>query len=84
MRNKIIRKLSVGSNYPDGSIHYTLGKEFKLNKKKYVVADICMDTQLFEIGKLAYNIYISNGTDQVLWKTICDMPVAIEYKIDFE
>ncbi len=86
--NKIIRKLSIGSDYPNKSIHYQLGKEMRLtigeDKCKYKITGIYLDKELFQIGKLAYNVYISDERGEVLWKMFSDMPMAVEYKIDFE
>lgn len=77
-----IRKISVGKDYPDGVIHYQVGKTVKLNDKPYIVTDILIDKR--DSGIFGYNIYIANEEGKVLWKTVRDVPVIIEYNINFE
>jgi len=79
---KIIRKISVGKDYPNGSIHYQVGKVISLLGSEYVISQILLEK--VEGDKLGYNIYIENekvGT--ILWKTIVDMPIHIENDVTF-
>jgi len=78
----VVRKISIGQNFPNGCMHYQVGS--KVLKGKYELTYISQDTSLFEKGKLAYNLYISDDQNTFLWKTLVDLPFAIEYKIDFE
>lgn len=79
-----IRKISVGKNYPDGAIHYQVGKEMTLQGVKYKVIEILLNPDFKEEGKIAYDIFIANEHGKVLWKTIVDIPVMIENNINFE
>lgn len=86
----IIRKISVGRDYPNGILHYQLHHKLKLKDKRYEITGIMMDRDLLELGKTAYNIYVKNVplsssdiVSEVLWKTIIDVPVVVENDIDF-
>jgi hypothetical protein len=80
-----IRKISVGKDYPDGVLHYQVGKIINLAGTPYEVTNIIIDANILEKqGKAIYNIYIANPKGKVLWKTIVDVPVVIEYNINFE
>lgn len=82
--NGQIRKISVGKDYPDGVLHYQVGKTINLADKPYEVTDIIIDVELLVQGKSVYNIYIANNKGKVLWKTIIDVPVVIENNINFD
>ena len=79
---KIIRKISVGRDYPNGSIHYQVGKKINLLGIEYIISLIALE--VVEGDKLGYNIYIESEIDgTILWKTIIDMPIHIENDITF-
>lgn len=79
---KIIRKISVGKDYPNGSIHYQVGKVLNLMGIEYMISQILLEK--VEGEKLGYNIYIeSPEVGTILWKTIIDMPIHIENDITF-
>lgn len=89
--NNAIRKISVGKDYPDGTIHYQVGSVQNLKGNKYRITNIVIDRDLLDLHRLAYNIYITNipkasdeAVGEVLWKTVLGVPVIVEYKIDFE
>lgn len=84
MNQKIIRKISVGKDYPDGALHYQVGKDVNLKGHRYTVVNIVKDKELFALGILSHDIYISDGVDTILWKSVSDVPVVIETNIDFE
>ena len=79
-----IRKISVGKNYPDGAIHYQVGKTVRLQSVPYEIASIKTATEKQYENKAAYHIFIKNDEGTVYWKTVVDMPVIIENNIDFE
>lgn len=81
--NGHIRKISVGKDYPDGVLHFQVGKSFKLVGVPYTITDILLDQNMLALGRSVYNIYISNSAGKVLWKTIDGLPVVIENNIDF-
>ena len=79
---KIIRKISVGKDYPNGSIHYQVGKSINLLGDYYTIVSILLEK--VEGNKLGYNIYIENeSAGTILWKTIVDMPIHIENDVNF-
>lgn len=79
---KIIRKISVGKDYPNGSIHYQVGKSINLLGEYYTISSILLEK--VEGDKMGYNIYIEGeDTGTILWKTIVDMPVHIENDVTF-
>jgi hypothetical protein len=79
---KIIRKISVGRDYPNGSIHYQVGKTMNLLGTPYTISQILLEK--VEGDKIGYNIYIENSeVGTILWKTIIDMPIHIENDITF-
>jgi hypothetical protein len=79
-----IRKISVGRDFPDGAIHYQVGKTVKLQGVPYEVSKISVNPQHKLEKRDAYDIFLTNDEGTVLWKTIIDMPVIIENNIDFE
>lgn len=81
--NGHIRKISVGKDYPDGVLHFQVGKNIRLVGVPYMITDILLDQDMLSLGRSVYNIYISNEDGKVLWKTIDGLPVVIENNIDF-
>lgn len=79
-----IRKISVGRNYPDGAIHYQVGKQMNLQGVPYTISQITLNEVLRAENKTAYDVFISNDYGTVLWKTIVDLPIMIENNINFE
>lgn len=79
-----IRKLSVGKDYPDGAMHYQVGKPFRMNNTEYVVNRITLNPDYKKQDKLAYDVFLTAGEGTVLWKTIVDMPVIVENNINFD
>lgn len=79
-----IRKISIGKDYPDGAMHYQVGKTIRLQSVPYQIHSILERKKKFFQDKSAYDIYIHNEDGAVLWKTIEDMPVVVENNINFE
>lgn len=82
--NTDIRKISVGREFPDGAIHYQVGKTVNLQGVPYGVSQILINRELKHEGRTAYDIFLTNEEGTVLWKTIIDMPIIIENNINFE
>ena len=78
----IIRKLSVGKDYPNGSIHYQVGKQMNLMSRPYTISAILYEE--VSGGCMAYCIYIEGEHSTVLWKQVVDMPVHVELDITFD
>lgn len=83
----LIRKLSVGPNFPDGAVHFQVGRDC-LRRSHKIVA---IEEELNQEGQKVFNVYVENlptGGDlvsTVLWKTISTaMPHVVENGIDFE
>lgn len=75
-----IRKISVGTNFPDGCIHYQVGKTLNILGQPYEISEII---KTVDKGVLTYNIYISNHFETVIWKSVQSMPVLIEFNQTF-
>lgn len=82
----IIRKISVGKDYPNGVIHYQVGKDVSLNGIQYTIVLIQEDAKARDLKRHCYDIFISRGGSEgsLLWKSIIDVPVIVENNIDFE
>jgi len=72
---KIIRKIRIGRDYKENSIHYQIGQEVYGN---HVIANILeKDTD--------YEIYIKKNKEILLWKSFNkNMGISIEYNLDYE
>jgi hypothetical protein len=73
-----IRKIAVGPDYKSGAMHYVVGQDilkgtYKINHIRYYES-----SDSFKIWiESVYNEEI------VLWKQFVNMPVSIEYNINF-
>ncbi len=72
-----IRKISVGTDYKSGAMHYIIGQEI-LNGK-YFIHLIQQDAD-----KQSIKIWIQRNDEILLWKEFSSyVPVSIEYNINF-
>lgn len=78
----IIRKISVGVDFPNRVMHYQVGKEMTLMGEPFVIAAIMLE-EVYK-GKMGYNIYLEGDDSTILWKQVVDMPVHIEFDITFD
>ena len=78
----IIRKLSVGQDFPNGCMHYQVGKQMTLMGDPYTIAAILIEAD--EKGDMGYNIYLEGEQESILWKRVENMPVHIEFDITFD
>ena len=71
---KLIRKISIGPDYKNGSMHYSVGQEVYGG---HTISDILeKDNQ--------YDIYITKHDEQMAWKTINkNMAVVVEYNLEY-
>lgn len=76
--------MSVGSNYPDKAMHFQLDQVRILQGVEYRVSRLERNQEMFTMGKLGYDIFLSNKDGTILWKTLVDMPTVIENNIDFD
>ena len=71
---KSIRKISIGPDYKNGSMHYSVGQEVYGGHR---IIDI-MDK-----GE-EYDIYIEKNKEILPWKTINkNMAVVVEYNLEY-
>lgn len=94
---RIIRKISVGQNFPDG-LHYQVGSEMTFRekengkdvRKKKIVGDIL---EVHIDGEMYYEVYLISvhsdinnviHKDKLPWKLFPARICVCEYKIDFE
>ena len=73
-----IRKIAVGPDYKNGAMHYVVGQE--ILKGTYKIHNIRYDD-----SNDSFKIWIESTYNQeiVLWKQFINMPVSIEYNINF-
>lgn len=73
-----IRKIAVGPDYKGGAMHYVVGQE--VLKGNYKIHHIRYDD-----GQDSFKIWIESTLNQeiMLWKKFVNMPVSVEYNINF-
>tara|TARA_Y100000361_G_scaffold57776_1_gene50521 strand:+ start:1536 stop:1760 length:225 start_codon:yes stop_codon:yes gene_type:complete len=72
-----IRKLSIGSDYKSGAMHYIVGQEVLGGSHKI---HLIQQDSKFD----SYKIWIEKNNEIVLWKEfIKTLPISIEYNINF-
>lgn len=71
----LIRKISVGRDYKDNAMHYSIGQQVYGG---HIISDI-----LEEEDK--YSIYITKNDDVLPWKSFNkNMGISIEYNLDYD
>ena len=71
-----IRKISIGSDYKNDAMHYSLGQEVYGG---HIINDI-----LFEQGDNSYNIFIIKNNEVLPWKKFnSNMAVSVEYDLNY-
>jgi hypothetical protein len=74
MQNKI-RKISIGSDYKNDAMHYSVGQEVYGG---HIISDI-----LFEDSDQSYNIFISKNDEVLPWKKFNkNMAISVEYDLE--
>tara|TARA_R100000152_G_C6707123_1_gene135463 strand:+ start:147 stop:365 length:219 start_codon:yes stop_codon:yes gene_type:complete len=69
-----IRKISIGKDYKNEAMHYSVGQEVYGG---HVIVDISEQED-------KYKIFIKKGTDVVPWKDFNkNMAIAIEYNLEY-
>jgi hypothetical protein len=72
-----IRKISVGPDYKSGAMHYIVGQSVLNDTYKIHLIQ-------YESNVHCYRIWIESDKSEVkLWKEFRDMPISIEYNINF-
>ena len=71
---KLIRKISIGQDFKNEAMHYSVGQEV------YGGHTIC---DIFE-KEDGYHIYIQKDNNQIPWKHFNgNMAVSVEYNLDY-
>lgn len=72
----IIRKISIGSDYKDNAMHYSVHQEVYGGHK---ISHI-----LFEDLDNSYNIYIKKSDEVMPWKKFnSNMAISVEYDLEY-
>lgn len=70
-----IRKISIGADYKN-AMHYIVGQEVMNGEYSINLIKHYEDSS-------SYKIWISNGSEIVLWKEFKNIPISIEFNINF-
>jgi hypothetical protein len=74
--NSVIRKISIGSDYKNDAMHYSL------NQNVYGGHEI--SHILFDEDDNSYNIYIKKEDEVMPWKKFnSNMSIAVEYDLEY-
>ena len=72
---KQIRKISIGSNYKDSAMHYSIGQEVYGGHRV---------SQIIKV-EAGYDIIIRKDSVDKIWKTFNNcMAIALEYRLDLQ
>jgi hypothetical protein len=72
----IIRKISIGSDYKNDAMHYSLQQEVYGG---HLISDI-----LFDSDDHSYNIYITKNKEILPWKKFnSNMAISVEYDLKY-
>jgi len=72
--SKLIRKISIGSNYKNDAMHYAVGQEVYGG---HIICDILEKKDKF-------SIFIKKGKEVLPWKDFNkNMAVSIEYNLEY-
>ena len=74
--DNVIRKISIGSDYKNDAMHYSVGQEVYGG---HVISHI-----LFEDNDTSYNIFIKKNDEVLPWKKFnSNMDISIEYDLQY-
>ena len=75
--SRVIRKISIGSDYKNDAMHYSLEQEvYGGHKIAYII---------FEDTDNSYNIHIKKNDEVVPWKKFnSNMAISVEYDLKYE
>ena len=72
--SKLIRKISIGKDYKNEAMHYSVGQEVYGG---HTIVDILEEDDKF-------SIYIQKGDDVIPWKDFNkNMEIAVEYNLEY-
>ncbi len=71
---KLIRKISIGKDYKNDAMHYSVGQEVYGG---HTICDIVED-------ETKYSIYIKKGEEVIHWKDFNkNMAISVEYNLEY-
>ena len=72
----VIRKISIGSDYKNDAMHYSVGQEvYGGHRIAYI---------LFEESDSSYNIHIKKNNEVLPWKKFnSNMAISVEYDLEY-
>ena len=75
--SSVIRKISIGSDYKNDAMHYSVGQEvYGGHKIAYII---------FEDTDKSYNIFIKKNNEVLPWKKFnSNMAISVEYNLEYE
>jgi len=72
--SKLIRKISIGKDYKNESMHYSVGQEVYGGHK---ICDIVEEDT-------GYDIFIKKNNDVIIWKNFNkNMAISAEYNLEY-
>lgn len=79
MSTRIIRKISIGSDYPHNSMHFEKGQQ--INNKR-TGEPLFVITDIIKRGDFIYEIYILNNKGEtMMWDRFENMPVVAQFEV---
>jgi hypothetical protein len=73
---KLIRKISIGTDYKNEAMHYSVGQN--------VYGGHCISNIVFNESDSSYNIYIKKNNETLPWKKFNkNMAISIEYDLEY-
>lgn len=74
--SKVIRKISIGSDYKNDAMHYAVGQS--------VYGGHEITAILLSVSDGSYDIYIKKNGEVMPWKTFnSNMAISIEYDLEY-
>ena len=74
--SKLIRKISIGTDYKNEAMHYSVGQQ--------VYGGHCISDILHDQKDGSYNIYIEKNNEVIPWKKFnSNMAISIEYNLEY-
>mgnify|MGYP003632422442 FL=1 len=73
----VIRKISIGSDYKSGSMHYIVGQSVLGGKYNIHLIQAKAETQ-------SYKLWVEKNQEVFIWKEfLYTLPITLEYNINF-
>ena len=74
--SSVIRKISIGSDYKNDAMHYSIGQQVYGGHE---ISDILLDEK-----DNSYNIYIQKNKETLPWKKFnSNMSISVEYDLQY-